>query len=266
MDFQKSKTLLDKINALYKNISNDPRNVSSIERDLMRSYIQQFYEAFLEMPTVAASVAPTPPPVEFKAAEPRITLRKPETSSPPPPLNPQPAPPKPEPIREELPKAEPPRIERVPEPTPAPPVVQAPVETPPPPVVEKPVEMPAPPPEKIVEYEPAPAPRPIVSIDPELEALFAFKTATELSEKLSQSPITDIKKAMGLNDRISTQNELFGGDNAAFDATVSTLNQLRTYDDAKDYLIRNVAQKYSWASKDKKDKAKEFIKLVKRRY
>ncbi len=99
-----------------------------------------------------------------------------------------------------------------------------------------------------------------------MEALFAFKTATELSEKLSQLPIGDIKKAMGLNERISTQNELFGGDNNAFETTVNALNQLRSYDEAKDYLVRNVAQRYNWAGKEKKDKAKEFIKLVKRRY
>lgn len=259
MEFQKSKTLLEKINALYKNISNDPRNVSSIERDLMRSYIQQFYEAFLEMPTVAEAVAPPLPPIEAKPAEPRITLRKPETAPPPP---------KPEPPVVVVPKVEPQRFEPAPEPAPAPPpVVPKPVEAPPPPpVVEKPVEATTPPPEKIVEFQPVPAPRPSASLDPELEALFAFKTATELSEKLSQAPISDIKKAMGLNDRISTQNELFGGDNAAFDATVATLNQLRSYEDAKDYLIRNVAQKYSWASKERKEKAKEFIKLVRRRY
>jgi hypothetical protein len=260
MEFQKSKTLLEKINALYKNISNDPRNVSSIERDLMKSYIQQFYEAFLEMPTVAAAVAPAPPPVEAKPAEPRITLRKPETA---------PAPPKPEPPKEEPPQVEIPRFEKMPEPAPVPPPppIHPPVATPPPaPVVEKPVEAPAPLPEKTVEFQPAPPPRPSHNTDPELEALFAFKTATELSEKLSQAPITDIKKAMGLNDRISTQNELFGGDNAAFDATVATLNQLRSYEDAKDYLIRNVAQKYNWASKERKEKAKEFIKLVRRRY
>ncbi len=250
MDFQKSKMLLDKINALYKNISGDPRNVSSIERDLMRSYIQQFYETFLELPTVAAAVSPPPPPpVEPKAAEPKITLRRPETA-PPPPLKPQPEPPKPEP----------PRVERIPEPAPAmppPPLVEKmPVELPPPPVKE---EAPAPPP-------PAPLHKATASAHPDVEELFAFKTATELSEKLSQLPVADIKKAMGFNERVAIQTELFGGDGPAFDATVSTLNQLRNYEEAKDYLIRNVAVKYNWASADRKAKAKEFIKLVRRRY
>lgn len=256
MDLQKSKALLDKINALHKNISGDPRNISSIERDLMRSYVQQFYECFLDLATPAAVAPPPPPPavtVETKHTEPKITLRRPETAPPPPPpvLNPQPEPPRPEP----------PKVERVPEPAPAPP--------PPPPVVEKIVvaEPPPPPPPPVAKPEPAPvAYQAPVSIDPDLEELFSFKTATELSEKLSQLPIGDIKKAMGLNERISTQNELFGGDNAAFEKTVEALNQLRSYDEAKNYLIRDVAVRYNWVSKAKKDKAKEFIKLVKRRY
>ncbi len=79
-------------------------------------------------------------------------------------------------------------------------------------------------------------------------------------------PIGDIKKAMGLNERISTQNELFGGDAADFENTVSALNQLRNYEEAKNYLIRDMAVKYNWLGKAKKEKAKEFIKLVRRRY
>ena len=250
MDFQKSKALLDKINALYKNLSNDPRNISSIERDLMRSYVQQFYECFLHSENTAIHAPAPPPPVaDAKPAEPKITLRRPETAPPPPPPKP--------PV--EAPKPEPAKIERIPEPAPIPP----------PPVVEvKPlvVEVPLP----SVKETPPPPPPPVyqapLSNSPELDELFAFKNATELSEKLSQLPIGDIKKAMGLNEKISTQNELFGGDSANFEATLNSLNQLNSYEEAKDYLVRNIALRYNWASKEKKEKAKEFIKLVKRRY
>ncbi len=263
MDFQKNKTLLDKINALYKNISSDPANVSSIEMDLMKSYIRQFYEVFLDLPTETAKpAAPTPVIVEPKHVEPRITLRKPETTPPPPPpLNPQPEPPRPEP----------PKVERAPEPAPAPPPPPVVVAPPPQPVVVAP-----PPPPIVVEATPPPAPTPApielvvpktpTANDPEIDELFAFKSATELSEKLSELPITDIKKAMGLNERITAQNDLFIGDAATFDATIATLNQLRSYEEAKDYLVRNVAGKFNWTAKDKKEKAKAFIKLVRRRY
>ena len=79
-------------------------------------------------------------------------------------------------------------------------------------------------------------------------------------------PIKDIKKAMGLNERIFTVNELFGGDQAIFDLTTDTLNKLPDFTQAKNFLMRNAASKYNWDKKGKKSKAKNFIKLVKRRY
>lgn len=261
MDLQKSKTLLDKINALFKNINGDPRNVSSIERDLMKSYVLHFYEAITEMPTVSSLNAPVPPQnLEAKPTEPKITLRRPEPAQVAPLQEPAPEPAKP-PQPTPIPSPPPPPavVMAVPEPA----VEQAPV-LPPPPIKPEPIVV-APPP-----APPAP-PAPVAVVqdfngDPEMEELFSFKTATELSEKLSQLPIEDIKRAMGINERISTQNELFGGDANAFDSTVSTLNQLRSYEEAKKHLILHVANKYNWLSKEKKAKAKDFIKLVKRRY
>ena len=256
MDLQKAKILLEKINALYKNLSADARNISTIEKDLMRSYIQQLYEVFLELPV--STQAPEAPPVEIIKSSPKLTLRKQEPA-PPPPAQPEPAPRKVE-ARPAAPAPEPdpvpapaPVIERKPEPVEPPPVQRS--EPPPPPKVQPVTPPPA----------PSPAP-PLPFIDEELEELFSFTTARELSEKLSELPITDIKKAMGLNERIFTVNELFGGDQATFDNIVATLNQLRSYQEAKDYLIRHVAGKYHWASKDKKSKAKTFIKLIRRRF
>ena len=229
MDIQKAKILLDKINALYSNMSADRKNISIIEKDLMKSYIQQFYESFLDMeePPIRASV-------EVIKSTPKVTLNKPvevvKRDSPPPP-------PKPEPIP--LPEPESPK--------PA---------APPPP--------PAPEPTK-------PSPEPVklaanFTASPELEDLFAFGSAKELSEKLGESPIVDIKKAMGLNDRIFIMNELFGGDKAVFDLTLDTLNKLSDFNQAKAFLMRNAATKYNWTDKVKVGKAKNFIKMVKRRY
>lgn len=99
-----------------------------------------------------------------------------------------------------------------------------------------------------------------------MDELFTVISAKELSEKLSQSPIKDIKKSMGLNERILTQNELFGGDKAMFDLTLDTLNKLPDFNQAKLFLIQNAATKYKWTAKVRKGRAKEFIKLVKRRF
>ena len=50
MSLQHSKNLLEKINSLYQNITLDG-HISAIERDLMLSYVRQFYEAILEEST-----------------------------------------------------------------------------------------------------------------------------------------------------------------------------------------------------------------------
>jgi hypothetical protein len=44
MDKEKARVLIHKINALYKNIDANTPGVSPLERDLMLSYLRQFYE------------------------------------------------------------------------------------------------------------------------------------------------------------------------------------------------------------------------------
>lgn len=100
----------------------------------------------------------------------------------------------------------------------------------------------------------------------ELESLFKIKESTELSERLSQLPISDIWNAMGLNERIFTQNELFDGDHEDFQSTVQKLNGLSNFEEAKEELLNGAAKEYDWASSDRKNIAKNFIRLVKRRY
>ncbi len=246
MDLQKTKILLEKVTALYKSMSADAQNVSSIERDLMKSYLQQLYDIFLHAPSDVANAEPTP--VEVFKTTPKITLNKIKSDDNTPRVKtdikeapPRPAPPPPPPAP-------------VPEPAPVVEKKEAPV-----------VEVPKAQPEPIVPQPAAATPTPRANNE-EMEDLFHFPSARELSEKLSELPITDIKKEMGLNERILTVNELFGGDQASFDATIATLNQLKSFDEAKDYLIRNVSRKYDWLAKDKVSKAKIFIKLVKRRY
>jgi len=71
---------------------------------------------------------------------------------------------------------------------------------------------------------------------------------------------------MGLNEKIFTVNELFGGNNAEFQNTMVALNGLGSYDEAKSVLMGSVANKYGWGEPGKLKKARNFIKLVQRRY
>lgn len=241
MNLAKAKILLDKINRLYKSMSLDEENVAAIEKDLMRDYVKQLYETFLQEeaapPPVRAIRTPpkptyTPPPVVKKKVE--------IVTTPPPP---------PPPTVVETPIA---KVE-----TPAPRVVAAP--PPPPPVVETPnIAVPPPRPKKVTTT---------TTVDPEHADLFNISLdAKELSEKLGQSKIRDLNNAMGLNERIFTVNELFGADNSLYRTVIKDLNGLGSFEEAKAYLSANVAEKFNWTHKSKRNKAKIFIKLVRRRY
>lgn len=253
MDLQKARILLEKIASLHKTISADANDISAIERDLMLSYVKQLYEAYITENNSQA----TP--------EPRVEIFK---SAPKPKAKPQ----KKVAVVKETPKLEIPQIEEEPEPTPPPPAPSKPA---PPREIQIPEslkEEAAPPPAPKPKPKPVPAPKPQAKAsrpkvaDDDLEALFDLPQAKELSDKLSALPIKDLRKAMGLNEKIFTINELFGGDQSAYDASIATLNSFNKFDQAKAYLIDNVAGTYNWTGRGKKKKAINFIKLIRRRY
>ncbi len=253
MDLQKAKILLEKIASLHKNISADANNISAIERDLMLTYVKQLYEAYL----TESLTPPQPTP----APEPKVEIIK---SAP----KPKPKPQKKAEIKKEPPALEVPQIEEeskevVVKTTSTPREIQLPDSL-------KEVVDPTPSPKP--KPKPTPAPKPQAKAAPpkvddnEVEALFDLPAAKELSDKLSSLPIKDLRKAMGLNEKIFTINELFGGDQAAYDAAIATLNSLSNFEQAKSYLVDNVAGTYNWVSRNKKKKATNFIKLIRRRY
>ena len=249
MNLTKAKILLDKINRLYKSMSLDADNVATIEKDLMRDYVKQLYDAFLQ--ETAEVAKPTKP----KRVPSKPTYTPPPAYTPPAPV-----------VRKKIETV-------VTPPPPPPPVVEeitAAVVTPPPPRVA----VTPPPPPPVVETTPTPVavpkPRkvtPTTVVDPEHADLFQVSSdAKELSEKLGQSRITDLNNAMGLNERIFTVNELFGADNSLYRNVIRDLNGLKSFEEAKAYLSTNVAEKFNWTHKSKRNKAKIFIKLVRRRY
>lgn len=89
---------------------------------------------------------------------------------------------------------------------------------------------------------------------------------TELSQKLSFSPIKNVFKSISINERIFTQNELFNGDNLSFRATLEKIEEMNSFEDASAFLKNGVASENNWADPKKIKKAKEFMKLVQRRF
>jgi hypothetical protein len=102
--------------------------------------------------------------------------------------------------------------------------------------------------------------------DIRLDMLFDSIASKELSDRLSLSSIHDIGKSMGLNERIFTLNELFDGDNQIFEQTLTKLNNATNFDHAKEIISKEIANQFNWLAESKIKKARDFIKLVRRRY
>jgi hypothetical protein len=99
-----------------------------------------------------------------------------------------------------------------------------------------------------------------------IDELFFEEKVSALSDKLASQKIPDLTKAMGINEKIFTVQELFNNDNNLFTQTLQTLNTLPDFQSAKSYLLNEVIGKLDWTSEKKLKKAATFIKLVRRRY
>lgn len=97
-------------------------------------------------------------------------------------------------------------------------------------------------------------------------ALFEELAIVDVSDRLSMTPISDLSKAMGINEKIFTVRELFNKDQDLYNKTIDDLNRCSTFEEAKDYLIQGVASANQWDDPSKSKKASNFIKLVQRRF
>ncbi len=83
--------------------------------------------------------------------------------------------------------------------------------------------------------------------------------AAHVSSRIKGMPITNLRSAIGLNDRFMYTRELFGNDSGKYDSTVDTIDQLSTFLEAIEHLEQN----YKWT---KNETSLKFMDLVKRRF
>ncbi len=87
---------------------------------------------------------------------------------------------------------------------------------------------------------------------------------TELSEKLTDGPIKDLKRAIGINDRFLFINELFRGDEAMYERSIKTINNFSIFAEAEYWIRRELKIKIGWTDSD--PVVKQFDQLVRRRF
>ncbi len=87
---------------------------------------------------------------------------------------------------------------------------------------------------------------------------------TELSHRLTDVPVKDLRKAIGINDRYLYINELFRGDEAMYERSIKTINSFAIWPEAEYWIRRELKTKLGWT--DSEPTVKQFDQLVKRRF
>jgi hypothetical protein len=86
----------------------------------------------------------------------------------------------------------------------------------------------------------------------------------DLGDSLTEAPIRDLKKAIGINDRFLYINELFRGDESMYERSIKTINSFSILPEAEYWIQRELKTKIGWSENN--ETVKQFIQLVKRRF
>ncbi len=90
------------------------------------------------------------------------------------------------------------------------------------------------------------------------------QTKSELVEVLKETPVKDLRKAVGINDRFLFINELFRGDEDMYERCIRTINNFNIYPEAEYWISRELKVKLAWD--DDRPVVQQFYQLVKRRF
>jgi hypothetical protein len=103
----------------------------------------------------------------------------------------------------------------------------------------------------------------VPTINQKISAQLAEK-ATSNTEQLALKPISDIKQAITLNDKLLFVKDLFNGYSLAYSEAIEILNRFKTFEEATHFLNSNYVVKNKWETKP--DTTEKFYSLLKRRY
>ena len=87
---------------------------------------------------------------------------------------------------------------------------------------------------------------------------------TELAHMLKETPIKDLRKGIGINDRFAFVRELFRGDDAMYERSIKTINNFNIYSEAEYWISRELKHKLGWD--DRNETVGHFYSLVRRRF
>ena len=86
----------------------------------------------------------------------------------------------------------------------------------------------------------------------------------DLGDTLTEIPVRDLRKAIGVNDRYLFINELFRGDEVAYERSIKTINSFSIFAEAEYWIQRELRVKNGWDAGN--EMVTQFYQLVKRRF
>ena len=86
----------------------------------------------------------------------------------------------------------------------------------------------------------------------------------DLSAALNDTPVRDLKKAIGVNDRYVFISQLFRGDEVMYERSIKTINGFRILPEAEYWMERELKVKLGWD--ENREATKHFYQLVRRRF
>lgn len=125
--------------------------------------------------------------------------------------------------------------------------------------------------EEPIVVAPAPDPKPaeMIEVVAKVEAIKPTpappaKRVTSLADRMEHAPIADLGKAISLSQKFLFLAELFGGQSAAYDKAIDTINGYKAVEEAKQFLDTEVIAKLR-RSPDP-EALSSFMDLVERRF
>ncbi len=85
-----------------------------------------------------------------------------------------------------------------------------------------------------------------------------------VTDQPASQPISDLKHAISLNDKLLYIKDLFNGYSLSYSEAIEILNRLSSFEDAERFLTKNYVVKNNWESKQ--DTVAKFYAVLKRRY
>lgn len=122
--------------------------------------------------------------------------------------------------------------------------------------------------DEIPDALPAEEPKAVEPPAKEVDEVFTInqKISAQMGNKPDAAllPITDLKPAITLNDKLLFIKDLFNGYSLAYSEAIDILNRFKSFEEADTFLKKNYTVKNNWDAKP--ETTAKFYELLKRRY